>query len=350
MKGLKFYGDLRLRYRLDDFNWGSTATTEKKDRSRAQFRLRFGIEKLMFDNSIELGFRLASGENNDPTSTNQAFTGNFSKKDVWIDLAYAKYMPKSIKGLAVVGGKMKNPWVLNDLFVDSDVNPEGVWAEYRVPGLGRVEPFVGAGYFMFAESAAGDDANLFASQAGLSWKITDNVKWTAAGFFHNWDSFSASGATIRGNSSPLTLVPEFQILGISNTLDFKVGKIPASVFFDWAHNAKAAATAAAYADEDEAYAFGVKLGQNKKKGDWSLRYTYGHMEANSLPSMITDADFGFANRKGHRASAEYNLLDNLIFGVTALSTQPIFAPTTTSGSSAFEDRTLTLLFDLVWKF
>jgi len=33
----------------------------------------------------------------------------------------------------------------NEIFWDTDVNPEGLWAEYKAPNLGNFEPFIGAG-------------------------------------------------------------------------------------------------------------------------------------------------------------------------------------------------------------
>ncbi|MFO7902329.1 MAG: putative porin, partial [Pirellulaceae bacterium] len=76
-------------------------------RNRARFRLRFGIKKTWLDDQIEVGFRLASGSDDDPTSTNQSFDNFWSTKPVWIDLAYATWRPKAIKGLTVTGGNRK---------------------------------------------------------------------------------------------------------------------------------------------------------------------------------------------------------------------------------------------------
>jgi hypothetical protein len=66
--------------------------------------------------------------------------------------------------------------------------------------------------------------------------------------------------------------------------------------------------------------------------------------------MFVDADFGFANRRGHVLRGEYNILDNLTFGLNVFLTEPIFSPTTTSGSSPFEDKTTVVQADLNWKF
>jgi hypothetical protein len=351
LDNLKFSGDFRLRYEYNGFNWGNEEDSEKKDRNRARFRLRVGATKTWLDDQLEVGFRLASGSDNDATSTNQTFTQDFSKKPVWIDLAYAKYTPKDLKGLSIIGGKMTRPWVDNDIFFDSDVNPEGFWAEYKAPKMGRLEPFVGAGYFVVNESADDEDATMFMGQAGVRAEITKDVKYTFAAKYQEWTDYYASGATPRGNDKPLSRVPGFRVINLSNNVDIaSVFGRPLNLFADFAHNCGEGDETADYQGEDNAFATGVKYGQNKKKGDWSLKYRYAFVQANALPGHFVDSDFGFANRKGHVLGAEYNLLDSLTVGVDVFLTQPIFSPTTTSGSSAFEDMSTTVMANLVWKF
>ncbi len=308
------------------------------------------MTKTWLEDQLEVGFRLASGENNDATSTNQSFTQDFSKKPVWIDLAYAKYTPKALKGFSVIGGKMITPWMVNEIFLDRDVNPEGFWAEYKAAKMGPVEPFVGAGYFIVNESADGEDSTMYIAQAGVKADIAKDVKYTLATNYQEWTDYSSSGATPRGNDSPLSSVPSFRIISLSNNVDFPVLGRPLNVFADVAHNCGEGDPAHNYTGQDNAYAAGIKYGQNKKKGDWSLKYRYAWVEADSLPGHFVDSDFGFANRKGHVIGGEYNLLDSLTVGVNVFLTQPVFSPTTTSGSSAYEDRTTTLLADIIWKF
>ncbi|HOF18065.1 MAG TPA: putative porin [Phycisphaerae bacterium] len=350
LDNLKFGGDFRLRYQGDCFNWGSTDSAQKKTRSRARYRLRVGATKTWLDDQLEVVFRLASGESEDPTSTNQSFTGNYSDKPVWIDLAYAKYSPSAVKGLSVTGGKMKNPWRMNEIFMDSDVNPEGFWAEYQARKFGSVQPFVGAGYFVLRESSSDFDTTMYGVQGGVKWDVAKDVRYTAAGYWQDYDHYDTSGASARGNDSPLTHVPSFGVIGLANSLEIKAFGRPLSFYFDWAHNCAEADSVTDYAGANNAYYAGVKYGKNKKKGDWSAKYCYAYVEANSLPGNFVDSDFGHANRKGHVLKGEYNLLDDLTVGAALLLTEPIFSPTTTSGSSAYEDRTVTAQVDLVWKF
>ncbi|MEI7837984.1 MAG: putative porin [Planctomycetota bacterium] len=352
MENLKLAGDFRLRYEFNGFNWGKTANTENIDRNRARFRLRFGLVKTWLDDQLEVGFRLASGSDNDANSTNQTFTQDFSKKPVWIDLAYAKYTPKDLKGLTVIGGKMVKPWAQNDIFWDTDVNPEGFWAEYKAPKMGCLEPFVGAGYFIVNESATLPDSAVGIYQAGVRAELCKDVKYTFAANFQEWTNYNQSGAAARGNDSPLTRVPGFRIVNLTNNVDIaSLWGRPLNVFADYAYNSGPADESSdRYEGQNSAFALGTKYGQNKKKGDWSVKYRYAHVEANALPGTFCDSDFGFANRKGHVIGAEYSILDSLSFGVNCFLTQPIFSPSTTSGSSKYEDLTTTLMFDLLWKF
>ena len=122
------------------------------------------------------------------------------------------------------------------------------------------------------------------------------------------------------------------------------------MFADFAHNAGPGDWTGRYSGQDNAFAVGVKYGQNKKKGDWSVKYRYARIEANALPGMFVDDDFGGTNRQGHVIGAEYSILDNLTTGVNLFFTEPIFAPTSASGASPYEDRTTTLFFDVLWKF
>ena len=85
------------------------------------------------------------------------------------------------------------------------------------------------------------------------------------------------------------------------------------------------------------------------KADWSVKYCYARVEADSLPGYFVDSDFGHANRKGHVIGGASNLLDSLTAGVSVFLTEPVFSPTTTSGSP-YEDLTVTVQADLVWKF
>ena len=333
---LDLFADLRLRYHYETFD-GSTA----RDVNKGRFRLRVGAKKTWFDKQLEAGFRLASGSSDDPSSTNQSFDTNFSEKDVWIDQAYAKYKPDAIKGLELVGGKMKNPLFCTNILWDSDVNPEGLWAKYTFPTEG-IQPFVGVGWFQSDENSSSVDGNLLAYQAGLIIHLNDNTKWTTAGTYYDWQNYEvtfdrAGGNTMAGGR---LAAEEFDVVNITSKLSTKVGKVPVSVWGDWAQNTKNALDDGT----DDAWGVGVKVGQNKKKGDLSAKYKYAYIEANASPGAFNDSDFGHSNSKGHQVGVTYSLADFMTTGVSLHFTEPV------SGSMSYDSRFLAL-FDVIlsWK-
>ncbi len=337
LDNLKLYGDLRLRYHFAHFN------KRKEDRpsdNKGRFRLRLGGQKTWLDKQLEIGFRLATGSSDDPTSTNQTFTGNFSEKNLWVDLAYAKYQPDALKGVTIVGGKMKNPFFHTNMIWDSDVNPEGVWAVYKYSGLGSIEPFAGFGFFQLDNNSSDPDATLHAYQAGATWKITRDVKWTSALAYYDYGHYEDNFSRAKSNteSGGRLTAEEFNILNLTNTVGWRAFGFPMSAFVDYAHNC-----GNELGGQSDAFAVGYKVGENKKKGDWSGSYKYAYIQQNATVAAFNDSDFGNTNRKGHQWGAKYNLLDSVTAGVNMFYTQPV------SGSGTGETEYL-MLADLIWQF
>lgn len=345
LDNFKMFGDLRLRYegRYND-NWA-------KDRHRGRFRLRFGFKKTWLDKQMELYVRLASG-GDDPTSSNQSFDNSFSKKPVWIDRAYAKYQPNWVKGFTIIGGKFPPPMVHTDLVWDSDVNLEGVWAQYK-PQFGPIAPFVNAGYFTVEENWRGYDSILVAYQAGTDWKIAKDVKATFAATYYDYDHYESEFRYVHGNhvNGPgayggarggMLAAEEFETINLTTKLAFKLFGLPMSTYFDWIQNCGETDSTWLWQGQDNGYAAGFKVGENKKKGDWSSSYKYALIEANATPGF-NDSDFGFVNIKGHVVRGKYNITDWLVFACSVFYTEGIAGPTE-------NQRILMVQVDLIWKF
>jgi len=344
LQDFKIYGDLRLRYE------GFCRDYDRRDRNRARFRLRVGVEKTWWDKQLEIGFRLASGEDDEPTTTNQSFTGAFSKKHVWIDLAYARWQPNALKGFTLVGGKfsLKDAWVHTDLIWDSDVNPEGVWAQYKASQFGDFQPFASAGYFIFHEEDQHSQDGIMAQyQVGFDWTIKP-VKWTCALTYYDYDHYDTRYVAAGGNHvGPDGNLQDFQMINLTNKVGWKVDvggrSIPMAAYFDWVHNCKDDDPDHGWNDQSDGYAAGLKIGQNSKKGDWSFSYKYAYLEANCTPSYLCDSDFGGANRKGHVFAVVYNLDTFLTVGAQVYHTEPV-----TGASQNNADTRVRA--DLIWKF
>ena len=373
LENLKFAGDLRLRMENDHFA-GSGRADSKPD-NRARFRLRFGLTKTWLDDQMEVGFRLASGSDNNPITTNQTFETNFEKHPVWIDLAYAKYKPNCLPGLTIAAGKMATPLVNTDMVWDPDVNPEGAWIQYK-PKCGDVSPFASVGLWSLSErvqrlhalidigggKTAADytlvSATLMSYQAGLDWQINKDVKYTVAATYYEYGNYDqtysrANGNTettetltsLQGATSTYKRVSGFRTIDVINQLSWKLRGLKWSAYFDIVHNCGDNVDAADYRGQDNGYAAGLKVGENRKKGDWSVAYKYAWIEANCTPGGFNDSDFNGTNRRGHVIGGAYNFTNDLTLGLTFYLTEPI------AGSTAKADyQDVTTMCDLVWKF
>jgi hypothetical protein len=123
IKGLgpiSFSGDVRLRG--EPFLGGPS--DQSLDRVRGRVRARFNATADLGE-QFRAGLTLASGDVNDPTSTNQNLTGFYTRKAFALDQAFVEFTPRQFKALTLTGGKFRYPWYNTELTWDKDLNPEG---------------------------------------------------------------------------------------------------------------------------------------------------------------------------------------------------------------------------------
>jgi len=219
-----FSGDFRLR---DEPFFGGPSN-QSLDQNRERFRLRFNVTARLNDD-FGGGFSLASGDINDPTSTNQTVTGFYTRKAVAIDKAYVDYTPHQFHYLTLIGGKFGYPWYNTELTWDKDLNPEGA-AETLVfntstPVLKKIA-FVGF-ELPFSQVAGVSTTNqssvasvVYGGQVQTTWQLAKWLKFGAyTGFYnyHNADpiALALAKASAKNPQTPLTgLLP----LGTGNTV------------------------------------------------------------------------------------------------------------------------------------
>lgn len=337
LSGLHYSGDMRLRYE------GIYNRNDRDDRHRGRFRLRLNVAKKLSE-EIDMVFRLASASGPAITSSNQSFDDAFSKKDIWIDLAYASYRPNSLPGLKLAGGKLKNPFVHTDIIWDSDVNPEGVYEKYTFSLNDRMKPFVTLGQLFIYENNSTRDASLFAYQAGFDWKIGKG-KWTLAAAYYDFtnleDSQLVEDGKARGNSVKVRdgkegLACDFNLVNLTTFWSTKLFDRPFKIYGDYVTNISSSCD-----DNNKAWAFGFSLGRTKKKGDWKLACKYARIEPDAVVGVFADANFGHANRQGGKVSLKYQLHPFILFGATAWITDSL---------RGHEDDITDLALDLILKF
>lgn len=183
-------------------------TTEDRDRYR--LRARLGVDA-QIDDWVSASVRLATGNDDNPVSTNQTLgqDGNFSKYNIWLDRAFIQFTPdEAISGTI---GRMPNPFWTTDLLFDDDLNFDGAAIQTSYPVDQQTALFFNAGgfpvfntAFNFPETSSDKvksrDKYLFAGQLGAEHKLNPEYKLKgAAGFFY-FDNINGK------TSSPCLLV------------------------------------------------------------------------------------------------------------------------------------------------
>jgi hypothetical protein len=225
IKGLgpiSFSGDVRLR--AEPFFGGPS--DQSLDRARARVRVRFNALANL-GSQFRAGITLASGDLNDPTTTNQTLTGFYTRKPVALDLAFIEFTPDQFKNLTVVGGKFRYPWFNTELTWDKDLNPEGaaetLGFKLDTPVLKRIA-FIGF-QLPFAEVAGtvSTDKRItqqitYGGQLQTLWRLGSHVNLSAySGYYNYRGTDSIALALARANSkNPQTPLTGLLPLGTGN--------------------------------------------------------------------------------------------------------------------------------------
>ena len=319
------YGDFRYRYEYigDD--------SEESDRHRNRIRARIGLDAKVND-EWNLGFRLATagttsaGASGDPVSTNQDLNESFSKKPIWIDLAYFNYHPGWIKGLSVTGGKMPNPFYAvgkNQLIWDHDLTPEGGAFLYGLPLNGKTSLNVAGAGFWVNEETTGGDTYMLGIQGYLKHQFSKPTYVLGGLGFYGYNHIQGEEALANewkgtndffGNTAAPGNVFAYDYDLFEAFIEFgtRIGKLPVAVFGNWVKNT------AAGTNEDTGWLIGGSLNKAKDPGSWQFDYNYRNLELDAVVGQFSDSDFvgGGTGGKGHWFSFNYVLAKNVVPGIT----------------------------------
>ena len=362
---LKWSGDIRLRYQGDLFADGndigqnfvgepyglgsaSAPVNTQEDRQRLRIRARLGLSAKVTD-AVSAGFRLTTGNTNDPVSTNQTLGNEFNKYSLVLDRAFVKAQPW--EWLSVSGGRMPNPFFSSDLVWDDDLNFDGVaatitpWARSDHSG----KPFFTVGAFPLKEvetsaTNLARDKWLVAAQAGLDWKMDASTRWRFGLAYYDYRNISAEKDSLvdglydysdsvlrtrqKGNTmfevAPTDkpglfgLASDYSLLNLTATVDLAQfepmhvildGDVVKNVGYDQGK------TNALLSTPQEARTLGwqtkVTVGwpSIQNQGDWQAFLGYRHLERDAVLDAFADSDFrlGGTNSKGFFIGGAYGM-------------------------------------------
>ncbi|WCM28022.1 putative porin [Sphingomonas sp. QA11] len=166
--------------------------------SKFQIRARIGLEATIADR-FQLGFQLATGDNPGPISTNSTLMGGLRKRDIWLQLAYAR--GELIPGVTAIVGRFDNPLTSTDLMYDPDLAFDGAAGELNVAKIfGHDDDFLFAIRGGAFPLEPGDDnfpsrsfhkrnfrdQYIFSGQVEIGKKFAGGIDARLAGAFHNF--------------------------------------------------------------------------------------------------------------------------------------------------------------------
>ena len=395
-----FSGDVRLRA---EPTFGGPSD-RSQDRFRERIRLRFNAEAQLND-QLKGGFSFASGDLNNPISTNQTANQYTTRKALAIDRAYATYNPSWFRPLTVTGGKFAYPWFNTELVWDKDLNPEGAGEtlafNVKTPILKK---FSIVGFQLpFAENkrtAVNDksfyNTMVYGEQLQTIWQLGSRIKVSAYASFYDWkyaDSIALSVATAN-NASPDNGLLALNSNGLQNSIatvtttnvvtgaktiasaqfaskfgivdslaqfDIKTPYERWPVIFvgDFAQNTRAcenlrnipvAAVFSAPCDTHARHAYWLegRIGRTDRKGDWQFGYTRMVIEREAIIGAFNYSEIFPANNvEIHRSEVMYQLFRNVTLQLNALIGRPLVTAGSPPPVQPLWER---LQFDVTYKF
>ncbi len=395
-----FSGDLRLRA---EPTFGGPAD-HSQDQLRERYRLRFNAETILND-QIHGGFSLASGDLNNPISTNQSANQFDTRTPIAIDRAYATYTPSWFRPLTVTGGKFAYPWFNTELVWDKDLNPEGAGETlaFNVK-TSLLKKVTAVGFQLpFAENkrtATTDkrrfNTMVYGEQLQTVWQLGSRLKLSVYGSFYDWKyADSVALSVLAANSaSPgdglLTLnnnglqnsiavvtgtnattgaktitsaqfASKFGILDSLGQIDIQTPseRWPVTLIGDFAQNTRAcenipnvAAGAVLSAPCDSharhAYWLETSVGRTAKKGDWQFNYTRIVIEREAVLGAFNYSEiFPSTDVEIHRPEILYQLFDNVTLQLNGLFGRPLGSAGSPAPVQPLWER---LQFDMTYKF
>lgn len=304
-------GDVRYRHQqIDDERVAA-------DRDVHVLRVRLNLTAKVND-AITAGVGITTTQGGNPRAGNVALDGEFSRKDLYLDLGYIDW--KIAESLHAIGGKMQMPFVRpgQSLFWDNDINPEGIAFTYANGSLfGSAYGFWIDENVQYAAAASSltdtTDTKLFGLQVGNRFKLGIGELVLAATYN---DMVAAKGRRpYFGNSSGNSVMApggglayDFEMLGALAELSMKMKTLPLTVWLDYGHNRAA--------ELNDAFSLGVMMGKASAPGTWETGVSYQFVEKDALFAQVIDSDFagGVSDNQGWAARFGYAPLKNWYVG------------------------------------
>jgi hypothetical protein len=392
-KRIKFKGDIRFRYQAERFADGNSTqyrnfnainaaggttaagvnafinTTE--DRDRLRLRARLGMDAKVTQ-GVTASMRIATGDPDDPVSTNQTLGNYGGDYQLSLDQAFIRFNPVANE-YQLTFGRMPSPWMSpTQLVWDDDLNFDGVAFSYyfnrgndMYDDEQQFDPYLTVGAFPLQEvQLSGNDKWLYGAQVGFSYLTRkqnqfkmglayyyfDNISgvknapdstltnYTAPPFVQKGNTmFDISNSTTDPQTELWALAADYQELNLSAIYDM-ANFAPVHVIFtgEYVENIgydqgeMQARAGESVAGKTTGYDFGIKVGWPTvvQPGNWNAGLNYRYLERDAVVDAFTDSDFhlGGTDGQGYKLSFSYGIEENTWLQLRVISANEIDGP------------------------
>jgi hypothetical protein len=363
------FGDLRIREEgFYDQQTQKAGGSSVEARNRTRFRWRLGV-RYTYSDELSATMRIASGNPNDPISTNETFGSEFTPKHVNLDWAYLTIAPGKTFGIrpglfTLNAGKFGNPmFKVGEMVFDDDLSPEGFneaiqVLDHPIGGLDQLK--INLEQWNFQEVANAADGWMFGWQLNPTAHVGNVLLEGGIGQYY-WLNPNLIAQASNTNSTLVlsNLVDKATVSGTSTIVGFQSGfnqtdltlaatipnvagsTMPLKFFGDYVYNWQAVNSNANGAMG------GFRLGNPVDAGDWagSLYYEYLQQEAAIGDFTFSDFNTGGTNVKGPVVQLDYQLFKPLTLTARSMFTNYI------DPSDTINNRTqVRLQLDAMFKF
>ncbi|MDR1145175.1 MAG: putative porin [Verrucomicrobiales bacterium] len=368
VKGLKLYGDARVRYEYDQ---QQRTVHQAQERNRNRYRLRIGAE-YTFADGYSANVRLATGQKRNSTNADGG-TGNSTygfDDTIYVDVVSlsAEHL-FGAEWLAASAGRILQPhhivmgWTWDsDLTADGGVLKLGAWKVTDDVTIGTSH-----GAYIWTDAASDNpftgvgksDVWLFINQLDLGARLGKDWKLR---FSPGFVSAIGSGR----HNSIVTLpavndVSELNVFLLDVALDtpFFIAGTKGKLYGEYGVNLSAGELGRTWQltnhnkGDNQFFLLGYQIAKGRGKGAWTLDATYAYYEALSWSGALIDSDWNGNKLNGHGIGLKfgYGLTDNLTASVNWRKSWRINKNISSSelGGGA-QTATDLVQLDLSWKF
>ena len=344
LKRVTLFGDMRFRFE-GFYNQPSSEGTKVTANNRERIRARIGLKFAPTD-EVAFTVRATSGNPNDPISTNETLTGDFTRKHVNLDWAFLTVTPGKTFGwrpgvLTVNAGKFPVPMFRTDEMVwDDDLSPEGTSETIAFLGApcGNLDQLkLHLVQWTYQQTSNGPDGWVIGGQfnpqmhigqaqveAGIGQYYYLNPNLIATQLSSNSSLINTNLVVTNSDGDITGYQGGFNITNATAAVtwpDVVVGQ-PLRVYGDWVYNWQAPT------NDYMGVLGGFRLGQTRVRGDWSVTALYEYLQQESTISVFSWSDFGNGgtNQKGPMIALDYQLFDPLTVSARSWFTNYIQTP------------------------